>query len=119
MSDDYAEFIARRPRHRANAEIAVEVARADGAEPPNVQAAMLDVSREGFCLRTPLELEIGETITVRLWDADSGFDLTLPGTVRWQRPDDDGIWTVGCQSPEPLDWETLGELFLNELLAAE
>lgn len=119
MSNNLTDLIARRPRHEATAEIAAEVTRSSGTARPAIHGAVVDISRDGFCLETSSPLEIGESVVVRLQDADADLDLALSATVRWRRHDDDGTWLIGCQTPEPLDWETLGELFLRELLVAE
>ena len=86
-----------------------------GAETtPAIEAQLVDLSREGFRLRVPSPLEDRAPITVRIRTHD-GMDLTLAGTVRWQRAEDDA-WLVGCVADRPTDWETLGELFLHNVL---
>ncbi len=118
MARDSTQRIPRKPRHPAatGAGIRVEVERPAEAVPRTVEAELADFSRDGFRLLTAVPLEPGESITVRLHDANSGFNLTLPSTVRWQRIADDRSWSHGCMFARQVDWETLGELFLNGIL---
>ena len=48
--------------------------------------------------------------------SDQGIDVMFPATVRWRREEVAGNWLVGCQTSWQLDLETLGELFLSEIL---
>lgn len=112
-------YVARRPRHRAGdvAPLRVEVERAPGSVPGSVDVELVDLSRTGARLRSPVPLAEAEAITVRLHDQPSQPRLTRSGTVRWTRPDRGGTWSIGCQFSQPVDWETLGELFLGEILS--
>jgi hypothetical protein len=108
----------RRPRYDSTdgQKVQVEVERKPGSQPAMVWADLRNLSRNGFQIQTPVALEIQEHITLHLCIKTSGFRLVLPGTVRWQRPEDDA-WLLGCLSDEPVDWESLGELFLNQILS--
>jgi len=64
-------------------------------------------------------LEVGEPIAIRLRQDASQPLLTASGTVRWVSPDEQGGWLVGCLLDRPLDWETLGELFLEGVLSTD
>jgi len=77
---------------------------------------MVDLSRHGVRLQVTVPLTTEDPITVRLREESSGIDLTLPATVQWQNPEGDRKWSLGCLFDQPMEWETLGELFLNELL---
>jgi hypothetical protein len=81
-----------------------------------LSAILLDISRNGFCVQISAPVMEEEGVVLRLHDDNSGMDLTLAGTVRWQREQDDGAWAIGCSADHELAWETLGELFLNGIL---
>jgi hypothetical protein len=118
MPANFCQFVARKPRHEvATAGLPVAITRVGPRPPACFQADLLDLSREGFRLRSGVELAVGESFALELRDEKSGLALTLSGTVRWQQPQPEQIWLLGCQSQQQLDWETLGELFLNEILA--
>jgi hypothetical protein len=120
-SDDFLDFEARSPRHETTgtARLAVEVKcrSASPAEPREAQ--LIDLSRGGFQLLVPIQLVQHETISARIRDEKSGLQFDLSGHVRWQRQTTDGKWLVGCQADQELDWETMGELFLNEILVLD
>ena len=121
MVDKYWEYIARKPRHRATdpAGLRAEVERSAGALPALVEAEVLNLSRDGIQLRLAVPLLAGESITVRLQHEKCEPSPTLSAAVRWRRPEEDQAWSAGCVFTRPVDWETLGELFLNELLAKD
>lgn len=114
MDNKYWDHAPRSPRHQATgtAELRVEVQRSGRQASSPVEAELLDISRSGIRFRVPLALTVEESITVRLHTEDLAVDLTLPCTVQWRRPEDDGVWSIGCESASQVDWETLGELFL-------
>ena len=119
MPSDFSQYVPRRPRYGAAAArgVPVTVTRTGPRPPACFQADLLDLSREGFRLRSGVPLAVGETFSLELRDEKFGLALRLSGTVRWQQQEPEEIWLLGCQSPQELDWETLGELFLNEILA--
>jgi len=121
MLDHEGGYIARRPRHRAagSAGVRVRVERRPGSVPGTIDAELVDLSRSGIRLRAAVPLAVEESITVRLHHDVSGVGLTRAGTVRWRSRDQCGTWSVGCVFPQPLDWETLGELFLNQVLSTD
>jgi hypothetical protein len=110
----------RRPRYPSTGRKAVhvEIERAAGETPAAVQAELENLSRNGLQLRTPCALGSKEAIKVRIRVEETGFDLTVCAFVRWQRRDGDG-WLAGCRADQAIDWEPLGELFLDEVLATE
>ena len=117
MPDDCSNYSARSPRHQATgtAALEVEVERSSG-DNPIVGGELVDLSRNGFRLRTTIPLAVNESVTVRFCHAESELDLALPSTVRWQRPEVGEKWLVGFETERQVDWETLGELFLNDIL---
>jgi hypothetical protein len=121
MTDHDRGYVARRPRHPAAGcrGPCVRVERGAGGEPGPIDAELLDLSRSGARLRVAAPLKVGEAITVRLVDEKSGVELTRPSTVRWQRAEDDQTWSVGCMFTQHVEWETLGELFLNQILSTD
>lgn len=84
-----------------------------------MDADLVDLSRDGFRLRAAVPLEIGESFFMDLFEEASALHLNLPGVVRWRLEDSDGRWLLGCQSQREIDWETLGELFLNKVLLTD
>jgi hypothetical protein len=122
MSSDPLDFFPRHPRHETTgtARLRVSVRQGGSAAAEPIDAKLVDLSRHGFKLRTPVSLSLGETITARLTDEDSGLQLDLKGIARWQRPDDNETgWFVGCQCEQELEWAVMGELFLNDLLVMD
>ena len=121
MDKRVEEYVARRPRHQGAglATLGVHVERAPGSVPGSIEAELVDLSRTGVRLRSTVPLAEAEAITVRLHDEQSRLRLTRSGTVRWARPDRGDTWSIGCQFSQSVDWETLGELFLDELLSQE
>ena len=95
--------------------VVVERVAPSPSEPIGVE--LIDLSRGGVRFRAAVPLSVGETITVRIHDAKSGLNLERRGTVRWAKPHRQGTWSIGCQFFERVDWETLGELFLSDVLS--
>jgi hypothetical protein len=110
--------LPRKPRYgvRGTEKLVAEIDRMPDRQPAAVPVELQDLSRDGFQLRSSQPLEIGERVCLRLSIEDSGLAITLPGTVRWLRPAD-GAWLAGCAADDPLAWESLGELFLGEVLS--
>jgi len=121
MDDKYWEHLPRTPRHQTadTAELRVEIERTRGTSVTLVAAELLDISRGGIRLRAALPLRVGEAVTVQLHAEQSEIDLAMPCTVRWRRLEDNGLWSVGCALARQVDWESLGKLFLNGILAME
>lgn len=119
MPCDFSNFVLRKPRHDVADEggLAVTIQREAGRRPLCFQADLLDLSRDGFRLRSAVPLAAGETFVLELSDERFGLQLALSGTVRWQQAQPEEVWLLGCQTETPLDWETLGELFLSEVLS--
>lgn len=115
-SEKWAQ-LPRRPRYEASGTqtLVVEIERSPDCQPSVAAVELQDLSRSGFQLRLPVPLANEEHICLRLRIETSGFTLTLPATVRWSRAAEDA-WKAGCQSDQPLEWESLGELFLSEVL---
>ena len=119
MLTELWKYVLRRPRHQVAQRFLVEVHRASAAMPGPVEAELVNLSRQGFQLRMSVPLTIQESIGVRLRVQQANLDVTLPGIVQWQQSDDGGKWLVGCQAVHEVEWETLGELFLNGVLAVD
>ena len=114
-------YVARKPRHQAAQQTAVwlvvEPVAPSLSEP--IEVELVDLSRGGVQFRSGVPLSVGETIRVQLQDAKSGLELNRQGTVRWTKALGPGTWSIGCRFFEPVDWETLGELFLNDVLSTD
>ena len=110
-------FVARSPRH-ASTGVIVEVRRSPGGSTNAIDAELVNLSRDGFQLRLHSALEDQEAVVMRISALERGVDVMFPATVRWQR-EEDGGWLAGCQTSWQLDLETLGELFLSEILAQD
>ena len=110
-------FVPRRPRHESTG-VTVEVRRSPGASADSLYADLVNLSREGFQLRLPARADEQETLVMKITAPDHGVDVMFPATVRWCREDGDG-WLAGCKTSWQLDLETLGELFLSDILVVE
>jgi hypothetical protein len=121
MTSDYLEFAPRHPRHETTdgSKVLVVVRQPAVASADPIEARLVDLSRSGFQFHAPVSLPIDETITIEIRDDRVGLRLELSGIVRWQRPNDDGSWSVGCQCEQEVDWATMGELFLHEVLSMD
>ena len=114
-------YVARRPRHLAAATVGVRVVveRVAPSQSEPVEVELLDLSRQGIRVRAAVPISVGETVTLRLHDENSGLGLTRRCAVRWRHPDRPGTWVIGCEFFERVEWETLGELFLNDVLSTD
>lgn len=121
MTSDFAAFSARQPRHETTdpTRLKVEFRRESNAATEPLQAQLVDLSRQGLQLRVATALDLHESVSVQILDERAGFSICLAGIVRWQKPADDGHHFVGCRFERELDWETMGELFLNEILVMD
>ena len=121
MTKDVETHSARLPRHAATPPsfAGILVTRASGCRPNSVWVELVDFSRTGARFRSTVRLAESEAIAVRLEDRQGTVWLTCSAVVRWARPDRAGTWSVGCQLDEPLDLETLGELFLSGVLSTK
>lgn len=119
MSFDRRKKTPRWPRYCVAGErtIQAEIERAAGRLPASIQVELRDLSRTGYQFKTSLPLEIQEAVLLRLRTGELGSELALQGTVRWMRPTNDGTWLVGCRTESPMEWDALGELFLNGVLS--
>jgi hypothetical protein len=121
MTLDFAAFEARQPRHETTnpTRLKVEIRRESALPSEPLQAQLVDLSRQGLQLRIPTALDLHENVSIRIRDEHAGFSISLSGVVRWQKPADDGHYLVGGRFEQELDWETMGELFLNDILAMD
>jgi hypothetical protein len=121
MSNDFLQYVPRRPRYRATHRrpLRVTVQRSAEHQPAVISAELVDFSRSGFSLRLTVPVEAQEVITLQIREQESELYLAQSGTVQWQCCDGPEAWLIGCKTSLDLDWETLGELFLNEILSTE
>lgn len=120
MANKFPQFVARDPRHQPTdkAELNIEVRRSVG-EPRSLRAELVDFSRDGFRLRVPAPLIVNEPVEVLIEDRNSPLNLTVSATAQWQRPESGDTWLTGFKFDRQADWETMGELFLNDILATD
>ena len=121
MAPDNRQFVPRRPRHAVNtaADLRVEIERSAGRSPARFDVELIDLSRSGFGICSKVPLDTDESLTLLLCHPPSGLRLTLPAIVQWQTREADGSFYSGCRSAQQISWETLGELFLNQVLMME
>jgi hypothetical protein len=117
MSNDSSDRVGRRPRYPViecqTADVWIE--QAGG----RVAARLFDFSRHGVGLLTDEPVGENERVIVHIHHAKSGFDLSSAGAVRWERAVSEANWLIGLEFDEPVPLETLGELFLHEILATK
>lgn len=120
MASSSSDYYPHPPRYPVadSAGLHVEVERL-GEISQVLQATLVDMSRNGFCLQVPAPLVREEPIVLRLCHQASGMALTVSATVRWHKKQNEGTWSIGCLAAEQIAWETLGELFLNGILSRE
>lgn len=111
------DFIIRRPRHEAS--IGSQVIAELLNESDSMSAELADLSRLGLKLIVNSQLAADDRLRLRVTQPANHFQLELPITVRWCRPEDNGRWGVGCVFDCELSWETMGELFLNGILCMD
>lgn len=124
MSSEIWNFVGRKPRHHVAdaSQASVRLERAGDESDGGIVAELIDFARNGARLRIiaapglPLPAK-GEAVVLRLRTLKPGVDIRLPGAVRWQQAEGPGQWLVGCEFQEEVSLETLGELFLNEILS--
>jgi hypothetical protein len=124
MQPEPWNFVGRKPRHQvADASLLnVRLDRGGACSPASLTAELIDFARNGAQLRiaggpelTSLAKE--EAVVLSLHSQKMEFDIRLPGKIRWQHAEGPGMWLVGCEFDEEVSLETLGELFLNEILS--
>ncbi len=120
MSSEDLRYTPRQPRYASVGPNArVEIEQVVGGLTGLVQAELQDLSRNGFQVKVPVPLNTQSPLNLRFSIQGSQMDVILPGTIRWQRLASDGTWLAGCQTDRPIDWETLGELFLSGVLSTD
>jgi hypothetical protein len=122
MADDFWNHVVRRPRHAArhSSIVHVQLQRADGRLPDVVDASLIDLSRGGVQLIVSTPLSKGERLRVRISCGKNSFDSDVGATVRWLRRNEvEREWIVGLRFTEELQFDLLGELFLNDALESE
>jgi hypothetical protein len=91
------------------------------ADTESLPVQLIDFARNGARLRIAGAPERtcpakGEAVVLGIRSPRPGLDICLPGTIRWQQAEGPGQWLVGCEFDAEVSLETLGELFLNEIL---
>jgi hypothetical protein len=122
MAEDFWNYVARRPRHagRQADAVNVQLRRDEGRLPDVVEASLVDLSRGGLQLTVATPLSKGERVLVRIFCGENAFDNEAAATVRWIRRTEDGEqWKLGLRFNEDLEFDLLGELFLNDALESE
>jgi PilZ domain-containing protein len=124
MASKNWDYVGRKPRHLvADADlVAVRLGREGGTPEECLDAELVDFARNGARLRIvdsagSAWLAEGARAVLHVRSLRPGVDIGLPGTVRWRRGDGPGLWLIGCEFDQEVPLETLGELFLNEILS--
>lgn len=124
MASDNWNYVGRKPRHQVADPGAVTVRLTrTGVEPPETtMVELLDFARNGVRLRLAERVGArpfvsGDAVLLQLASENSKIDFGRPATVRWQRAEGPGLWQLGCEFKDEVSLETLGELFLNEILS--
>lgn len=114
-------YIARNPRHLAAEEggFTCRVERDEEQTPREVEGQLADLSRTGVQLTVAEPLEIGEAAMLQLGDPDSPASLRRGAVLRWQQPAGEGAWSLGFEFRREVEWETLGEFFLGNILSTD
>jgi hypothetical protein len=82
-------------RRAARGGARAEVRRGDLGLGPDVAVALVDVSEDGVGIRTKVEVQVDDGVTVGLGRPGGGKLLVAQGIVRWCRPEPDGRFRVG------------------------
>jgi hypothetical protein len=125
MQPEPWNFVGRTPRHHVAdaSQASVRLDRNDSGHGESPPTELIDFARNGAQLRIAGGPQsscpaAGEKVVLELRSQKAGLDIRLPGTIRWQQAEGPGQWLVGCEFDEEVSLETLGELFLNEILSA-
>ena len=114
--------MGRKPRHQVadGSQFSVCLNRVEGEPAESLKAELIDFARHGARLRVAdrpnAASSNGEAVVLQLRSAKPGLDIRLPGRIRWQQAEGPGLWLIGCEFDQEVSLETLGELFLNEIL---
>ncbi len=121
MVENHWDFSLREPRHRTSAVEGCEVRieRSPGKDPLVTSGRLVDLSRSGFKLRVLVPLEIGEPLIMQIRDDRLTTDTAFSGVVQWCRRGEQAGWLLGCQATDLAEYETLGELFINDILSLD
>ena len=121
MASSVNQQTVRLPRHTVSEEgrTQLQVLRQPGQKPQVFAAELVDLSRLGAQFICSTSLETDEAIVLQIILPSSSLDVRLPAKVRWERPESDGLLAIGCVLDDEMDWETLGEMFLNGVLSAD
>ena len=118
MSNDPSNYTVRRPRYVATgkAAIVLSIVRAEERHPAVVTGELVDISRHGICIKAADPLEPDERLLIRLKEAAGGLERSFAARGLWRQQETDDSWLIGCALEGEVDWETLGELFLQQVI---
>lgn len=124
MQPEPWNFVGRKPRHHVadSSQASVRLDCNGSGQGESRPVELIDFARNGAQLRIaggpasncPVA---DEKVVLELRSQKAGLDIRLPGTIRWQQAEGPGRWLVGCEFDAEVSLETLGELFLNEILS--
>jgi hypothetical protein len=126
MQPEPWNFVGRKPRHHVadagDVSVRLDCKGPIAADAESLPAELIDFARNGARLRIAGGPERtcpapGEEVVLGLSSQKSGLNIRLPGAIRWQQAEGPGQWLIGCEFDEEVPLETLGELFLNEILS--
>lgn len=117
-------YFGRKPRHVVSdaSLIAARLAPLHGDAASTLNVELIDFARGGARLRAADPgigwLAEGAASILQIRSIKPGIDIQLPGRIRWQQAEGPGQWLIGCEFDAEVPLETLGELFLNDILSA-
>lgn len=118
MKSSFWAYVPRKPRYtvREGARFDLEVVLAGDV----IQAQLVDISRNGFCVDLACRVERGAVAQLHLKLPKIHLDARLPATVRWARPlsaDEPDRFRVGFTVEEETPLEVIGELMLEGIIS--
>ncbi len=118
MPTRLAEIIARNPRFQVigNLDIGAVVVR--NQIPSKIDGTMVNISRSGARLQLAQKVSEGERFLIQLTHVAPDIKLDLPATICWCKQTDASQYDIGCRFDREIGWEVMGELFLNNVIAA-
>jgi len=78
---------------------------------------MVDISRSGLSMTLGRQLELGQSVCMKIENPLFGHYLIAVAEVVRQQPDGEGHWTVMCRFAKPLEFEQI-EFFGCHLFTA-
>jgi len=116
-----AQFIARHPRfdvvNDENLHVLVEIKVGDKIE--RLESSLVNISRRGVRLHVPADLKEDDHLNLQIRQTNSDLNICRKAQVQWSAQIDEGINVVGCRLASDINWEVMGELFLNDMISPE